>query len=572
MYLLPGLLVDRRLPRWLAAAMCLALAGCGGAGDDAAPGVGDGSGGGGGGAGVPTAPSTMVDYAAAAQPLRVTPVLEAAAIQELDVTLAGATLAVTGGNGSRYTLVVPADALRSPTRIRMQAVSALTGAPAGIAAVHGVQLEPAGLHFIAAATLTIEPAVTVPLAQQAFYSYDAAGADLHPVNSELGAAAQLKVWHFSGYGMATLEREKSVSGVFVNVVPAGLEARLRSAMAAAFMRARDGTLTAEQLAVVVDALLTQYETEVLKPMRDAAGRSCANAITSFTADLSNARQRQVLGIGGGDLGDALETMKTLRSVCFDESDKRCRVSGNIEQLIVDHRGLEHQAQSLGADDPAATAREETAIDKCGRYEFQFDSTASYDGKGAPNSLGFGSVSVVSRVPIKLAASFESGLEGEAEITHAETLTRINCAGVGCGYAVIKATHPDTAQVKMGLPRFTPLQGIDVWALGQPVSQAGTFSVAFDPRNPSEDIDAVVDVGPPIGLFETDTPIRTTLWSGAYSLVNQNEIGPDGFYAWASDWTQVAYPVMFERSKAPSFENQQARYVAITKARLVHKPI
>ena len=558
------------------AAICafvsLALAGCGGGDASADEPVGGAPAGAGP---VATAP-TSVDYGAAAKPLDVAAVLDATAVQELDVPIAGATLSVTGANGTRYTLLVPGNALRSPTRIRMQAVSALTGVPAGIEAVHGVQLEPRGLHFMAPATLTIEPAVAVPLDRQAFYAYAGTGRDMHPMPGELGATAQVKVMHFSGYGMATLLRERSVSGVFVDVVPAGLEARLRAATAQAFMDARAGTITSQQLAAAVDALLTQYEREVLRLMHNSASRSCANALTAFSAELGNARQRQLLGFAETSSTDAKDTLKTLRSVCFEEANQRCRVSGNIQELIVAHLGIERQVQLLGATDPAATAREETAIDKCGRYEFQFDSTVTYDGVTIPSPVGFGRLTVTTRVPIKLSASISDGLEGDAAIDYTETLTRFNCPGLGCGYYLVQLTHPDKAIVKKGLPKFSPLQGIDVWALGQPVAQTGTFSVEFDPGELGEDVDVLVNVGP-LGVINVNQqaglpPTKLQFWSAFYSLVNQSEVGPSGFYVWADEWKPIAYPVMFERSKAPSQENPAFRLVATTKARLVHKPI
>ena len=553
-------------------ALAAGLAGCGG-GDGDATAAAPSS----GGASSPAALPNSVDYGAPARPLNVVVALDPLAVQEVDVPITGATLAVTGANGTRYTLAIPGNALRSPTRIRMQAISALGGAPAGIEAVHGVQLEPGGLHFIEAATLTIEPVVAVPIAQQSFFGYQDDGADLHPIPGELGAAARLRVTHFSGYGMATLAREKSVSGVFVDVVPAGLEARLRGAMAAAFGQARAGTISSAQLNVTVEALLTQYENEVLALLRAAAPRSCANAITAFSADLGNSRQRELLGLSGGNLANALQTMKTLRSSCFEEANKRCRVSGNIEQLLVDHLGLERQAELIGAGDADATAREESAIDKCGRYELQFDSTLTYDGAGVPNPIGFGRLSVATRVPLKLSGGLVQTLEGDAQIAHTDTTTRFNCSGVGCGYYLVQTTRPDTALVQNGVPRFAPLQGIDVWALGKPVAQSGTFKVEFDPQSPGEDVDAIGNLGPPLGIVNGNLagglpPTAETLWAGFYSLVNQSEIGASGFYVWESDWTQGSYPVMFERSTAPSFDNALAHFVAITKVRFVHKPI
>ena len=522
--------------------------------------------------GAPSTLQTHVDYAASARSLDVTPTLDAGAFQEVDVPITGAMLMVVGGNGTRYTLLIPADALRSPTRIRMQAVTDLAGMPAGVTAVHGVQLEPSGLQFMAPATLSIEPAVPVPLAQQVLYAYEGTGTDLHRFPGELGSATQLKLMHFSGYGMATLARETSVSGVFVNVVPAGLEARLQAAMSAAVLQLNDATITGEEFTTTMGALLAQYETEVLKPMHAAAGKSCANALTTLSAELTFSRQRQLLGMEA-DTTAAVQTFVTLRKVCFEEADKRCRVSGNIEELLLAHNGLARQAQLLAVDDAGTGSQELTAIDHCGRYELQFDSTLTYDGS-VISTLGFGRLSVATRVPLKLVD--QQYLEGDASIAYTDTATRFNCSSPGCGYYLVKGTSPGQATVRMGRPVFTPLQGIDVWALGKPVAQTGTFRVEFDPQQPTELIDSILNLGPKEGIVDINAkagigPSRETLWAGFYAEVNTKEIGPDGSYLWDADWAQASYPVMFERSLAPVFDSKLAHMVAITNARLVHMP-
>jgi len=109
---------------------------------------------------------------------------------------------------------------------------------------------------------------------------------------------------------------------------------------------------------------------------------------------------------------------------------------------------------LGAADPDRDTAETTAIDKCGRYELQFDSTLTYDGFGVPNPFGFGRLSVTTKVPLHLPAGVtDDGLEGEAEISHTETATKFNCTAVGCSYHLVQLTQPGMAKVRMGMPRF-----------------------------------------------------------------------------------------------------------------------
>jgi len=87
---------------------------------------------------------------------------------------------------------------------------------------------------------------------------------------------------------------------------------------------------------------------------------------------------------------------------------------------------------------------------------------------------------------------------------------------------------------------------------------------------------LINLGPPLGIVNANTagglpPAKLSLWSSSYSLVNKDEIVGD-WYVWDTGWTPASYPVMFERSTAPSFDNQLMHHVAITKLRLVHKPV
>ncbi len=518
-----------------------------------------------------------VDYAAAASPLAVTPVLDPTALVEIDVPLEGATLSVTGANGTLYTLVIPDEALTMPTRIRMHAVSSLTGAPEGIDAVHGVQLEPSGLQFLHPATLTIEPSTPVPPLRQAFFGYDADGDDLHLVPGEHGAAAELEVLHFSGYGMAMLAREISVTRLFADVVPKDAEARLSSAMAKAVAQAKAYTITGYELNELIDSYLTLFESEVLPPLRNAIGLSCANALTAARYELMLLAQRQRYGLPFANEESAWETLRAGRSVCFEEANQRCRVSGNVEELIATHRRYEYQAELFVGADPARRSVEETAIDKCGRYELEFDSTVEYNGIGSNITLGYGRISVTARVPLKLAEGFTQGLEGTGEISHTEAVTSSNCVDLGCGYYVIVATSSSTTTVRHAKPQFAPVQGPDVWSLGTPVEQVGSFSMECNPGQPTESVEIMSNT-PELGWVNTSQlfghpPSTLGLWTGTYYRVNMSEVNEESWYLWNTGWTQsVTYPVMFERVTSRSLNEGIQLSGTSTEIRLVHKPI
>ncbi len=90
--------------------------------------------------------------------LNITSTLDPKSVASAPIPPAGGTLSLTDGKGNKFTLTIPANALRSTTTVTMTAVTALAGLPPGGSFNAGVQLDPDGLALNQPALLTIEPA------------------------------------------------------------------------------------------------------------------------------------------------------------------------------------------------------------------------------------------------------------------------------------------------------------------------------------------------------------------------------------------------------------------------------
>ena len=159
---------------------------------------------------VPFTVSALLTYAAPdpfqapANPINVTPVLDIAhsATQTIAASQGG-TISATGADGSVFTLTIPANALLSDETITMAPLSSVSGLPVSGGLLAAVQLSPEGLELVQAATLMIQPAVSVPVDQQIAFGYHASGKELYLQPLGLTSSITIALTHFStdGVGM-----------------------------------------------------------------------------------------------------------------------------------------------------------------------------------------------------------------------------------------------------------------------------------------------------------------------------------------------------------------------------------
>lgn len=181
-------IVARSRRAWAGALMTLqgvlALAGCGGGGGDAADASPPS-------ASVP-APSTAVQA-------------DASRTAKSRVGPTGGSVSVTAADGRRYTLTVPAGALKDETEISAMPVTSMGAAPLAAGVKGAVRFGPSGLKFGQAATLRIEGASNSAASGKRLLGFlrsdDGAAMNLMPV-AVVGGALELPVPHFSDGGVS----------------------------------------------------------------------------------------------------------------------------------------------------------------------------------------------------------------------------------------------------------------------------------------------------------------------------------------------------------------------------------
>jgi len=211
------------------------------------------------------------------QPVTVTTTVDQSRAVSDRIGPEGGTLTASGADGSQFTLEIPADALVEEIEITMTPIESMEGLPlvGGLAA--GVQLEPEGMSFYDFVTLTIEPALDIPVDQQIpIGSSGVDGAVYIPLIDPESTTVRLRLLHFSSGGVA--------KGYLADLAPVRqrlggtADARLQSLMAAELARARQTQLLTGEETLdmgLIESLMKQWKEQVLKPRLAAAGESCA---------------------------------------------------------------------------------------------------------------------------------------------------------------------------------------------------------------------------------------------------------------------------------------------------------
>ena len=315
------------------------------------------------------------------------------------IPAAGGELSATGADGTVYTLTIPDKALMADTEISMTPVAAVKGLPTGGVVTFAVQLAPDGLHLDDFATLTITPAVALPVDQQVPFGYEAAGTGMFlalPVVKD--PRIQLRILHFSGYGVT--------KGLLADLGPVrqrlggDAEARMNSQIAEAFARERVLEQSGQPVALTfhdgMRSLLDEFQRLVVDPRVAAAGSSCANARLALESLLNLSKQRQLL-FGGEEEAFPVSLQTTLSRLCTQEEYELCRDDHVVWRIIPVILSFEHLRQTLGVPDEAEWSFERNLAAKCLTFEVRFDSTAS---------VQQGPVRAVSSVTSKVFIAFD----------------------------------------------------------------------------------------------------------------------------------------------------------------------
>jgi hypothetical protein len=299
-------------------------------------------------------------------------------------------------------LEIPAQALPSAATITMTVVSTLAGLPFSGKA-YAVQMAPEGLYFYQDAFLTITPTTPIPLDKQLFLTYQAGGKSVGLATpAAKSKALTIRLMHFSGYGVA----EGSAADAATVQAQLGGDpmAAIQSLAAGLIEQMREneqtgtGPSTAEQ-AQALDALVNQYEEEVVKPALEAAGDSCKASKDAIAKLLDLERTRQLMGLGSTKNFDTtlVDLIDKGANQCVKEEYQRCVEEHHINGMIPLWLGLKRQYQLMNGDtapEPDVVKLAQDLTVKCLTFELQFHSQGSFDtGDGGYNSTVDGKIMV-----------------------------------------------------------------------------------------------------------------------------------------------------------------------------------
>jgi hypothetical protein len=524
-----GLAMALALTWSLLLGLALSACGGGGGGGDDSPSPGATPSGNGAGTGttvvVPDSlPALPADaYVQAPSPTTVSSSTDDSRAATATIGSAGGTLMATAADGSKFMLVVPPNALSADTDITMTPIASTTGAPWSQAS--GVRLEPEGLQFLQFATLTIEPASAVPVAQQVVAGA-LKGSELFLALPDVGSAlSRIHLLHFTDYWLTNMSPEQLTAQRLH--IPSSAQVQIENEIGAILNRERQRQLLGASgntvdIAALMAAVLPQWFEHVLKP-RINRGNSCAQWKDVLAAMLGIERQRQLLGMEDGHaLGDVLNgtagdlwglagsgsyiaanvpfagsLAKVTQFRCAQEATSRCETQ-HLLGLVELYLGDERQRQLLGmpADGvfDGTYMQWEARLQACYRFSVQLHSDIKLINTPGADTIDTAVSATLDDQPFKdgLDAALSqqlSGMEALAQSTLSNTALSVS-SPLSCGTVsnvtkgdglvsglfrigkVNASGRLDSASVKLYLGDTA-----EAWSL----SGCGTGALRFGPR-------------------------------------------------------------------------------------------
>ncbi|MBM2843554.1 MAG: hypothetical protein HW404_1391 [Anaerolineales bacterium] len=362
-------------------------------------------------------------FDAPANPSSVRPELDPSGASHALISAAGGTIEATGPDGTRFMLSVPEGALPLAVEISLTPLRQITDLPLddlGGAVVIG----PVDLQFHEIATLTIEPALDIPLAEQITFGFEAEGGDFHlqPPGAD-PETVQVLVLRSGGFGVgraAAGERQ-----ALLDHLPTSPANRFAHQLADVLLRARQQGLStgiegeAQSLvAAYYDAFVRRVEAGG-EPAQSRVGHGgsamavppaqphgatavgCDEARELFELGLQK-KYLEELGINEGE-GFTVppdDLVLQLAEACLAEAHEDCVADDNLTRLPTEYLNLWLLGE-LGLASDAALAQVTTIarglMEKCYRFDLEMTSiiTVKEEGTG-----GFESV-MTAKIPLRL---------------------------------------------------------------------------------------------------------------------------------------------------------------------------
>ena len=339
---------------------------------------------------------------------------------------AGGTLVLTNAKGDRFTLIIPALALRQDLEITMSAISKIESPELGaIDNPAGVQLEPLGEEFLKPLTLKIELAQPISLSEQIPTASEIDGREMHLATRSLSSSlstqtAELSLHHFSSYSILSS--------------PSFYE-KLKHAVASA-KRDRIAAWTAEQIekdkrGEPVDrsyferAIREGWETAV-KPMLNDI-QTCQGGIDAIAVAIGVERQIQILGLNDNITLEphVLEVAKHKTTyLCIENAKKACYQDHRPFEVRVMALSLARQNALLGDPNNPLVAKIEQLAIKCLKFEIEI--TSKMTTKTGPDEISLTAKGAAKFSHLDLYGSTTS--EGQIQIIDAQAKPKdLNCS-------------------------------------------------------------------------------------------------------------------------------------------------
>ena len=275
-----------------------------------------------------------VDFITPAEHLNVTVQLDEAFTTSGQFTSKGGVMSLTAGDGSMFTLEVPAQALETDTVITMTAVKSITGAPLSSAAVVAVQLEPSGLFFNEFVTLTVTPAQAIPIENQIIFGYEGSGQDYHlAIMDPKSREIKIKLMEFSGAGVGS-GGDKEWAANLQNQAN-NTRVRLQNEIGKLLQNERQAQLLGmegnDEIWSTVRSYMEKFYDQVVQKEMAAAELDCKYARRAIQDLLGLERQNQLLGINADSKGEIIPIVNDLweKIEKLAKIDKKCKKSYSI---------------------------------------------------------------------------------------------------------------------------------------------------------------------------------------------------------------------------------------------------
>jgi hypothetical protein len=355
---------------------------------------------------LPAAPADL--FSAPVNPITVASVLDDTKAVSATIGRAGGALVTTGTDGTKFSFVVPPNALPEDTAISMTPIASTTNAPWSKAL--GVRFAPAGLQFYQYATLQIEPPAgfVAPIPEQVAMGADENG-DLFFALPEVTTGLRIKVLHFTDYWFSQMTRAQQEATRLR--LPRLAELALEHEIASQLTVSRQCQLlggsncSIDPGALILSGpLYTRWLDAVVKPAINAAS-FCVDYKRLISLSIGMERQKALLLASEGNsegtfttfANFGVEVANLVRAkipfgnvlqagmyTCAKEASTRCTSRGMFD-LINLGLGTERQEQLLGGGSifgspfEANYLKYDARVQACYHFGIEFDSTLTVTG-------------------------------------------------------------------------------------------------------------------------------------------------------------------------------------------------